>query len=149
MTPASANPLELQIDSDPAALKSVRQQVEPFALALGYDEEIAGQILLALDEALTNVIRHAYQGQTDQPIHITLAAHDGHLAISVRDFGRTCDPATIRSRDLDDIRPGGLGVHIIHECMDRVEYLPADNGRGTTLHMHKALPGPTESEDAS
>lgn len=149
MTPAPANPLELHIDSDPAALKTVRQQVEPFALALGYDEEIAGRIMLALDEALTNVIRHAYQGQADQPIDITLHAEAGRLGITVRDFGRPCDPSAIRSRDLDDIRPGGLGVHIIHECMDRVEYLPADDGRGTTLRMHKALPGPTESEDAS
>jgi anti-sigma regulatory factor (Ser/Thr protein kinase) len=51
------------------------------------------------------------------------------------------DPATIRSRDLDDIRPGGLGVHIIHEVMDEVRYERRDS-RGMRLTMVKQRRSP-------
>ena len=40
----------------------------------------------------------------------------------IRDHGRSVDPSSIKSRDLDDVRPGGLGVHIMRSVMDRVEY---------------------------
>jgi anti-sigma regulatory factor (Ser/Thr protein kinase) len=54
----------------------------------------------------------------------------------VRDYGRAVDPATIRGRDLSEVRPGGLGVHIIRSIMDEVCYEPAAGG-GTRLNMLK------------
>ena len=58
----------------------------------------------------------------------------------LRDYGKVVDPAEICSRDLEDVRPGGLGVHIIKECMDSMEYCPAEGG-GTVLILTKALAG--------
>ena len=60
------------------------------------------------------------------------------ITICVRDYGKEVHPSQIKSRDLNDIRPGGLGVHIISECMDEVSYSPADGG-GTVLTMRKKL----------
>ena len=64
---------------------------------------------------------------------------DDELSVIVRDYGKVADRSPIHSRDLDDIRPGGLGVHIMHECMDSVEYLPAPQGGGTILVMTKNI----------
>jgi anti-sigma regulatory factor (Ser/Thr protein kinase) len=112
--------------------------------AVGFDPEVAGQVVLSADEALTNIIRHAYKGASDGPIDIELAPvgeeeATGGLRICIRDYGQYVDPLSIRPRDLSDVRPGGLGVHIMTQCMDAVEYRPADGG-GTVLTMVKSVP---------
>jgi anti-sigma regulatory factor (Ser/Thr protein kinase) len=131
--------LQLSIHSDPKELHDVRDRVEHFVLETGMADESALNVVLALDEALTNVIRHAYDGQSDQPIDITIVPMDNELSVIVRDYGKVADRSKIHSRDLDDVRPGGLGVHIMHECMDSVEYLPAPEGGGTILVMTKSI----------
>ncbi len=131
--------LEINILSNPAELERVRQEAETFAIQIGMDEADVCRVVLALDEALTNVIRHAYEGAKDQPIEIMLIYFDGELAIVVRDYGRVVHPSAIHSRDLDDVRPGGLGVHIMHECMDEVDFSPAESGGGTVLTMIKRI----------
>ena len=130
--------LRMEIQSDPAELKSVRAEVEAFVQALGMSEKCVCKVVLAMDEALTNIIRHAYQGANDRPIEIDLAVRDARLCVTLRDYGKYVPRETIRSRDLADVRPGGLGVHIMHECMDSVEYQPAPGG-GTKLTMIKCL----------
>jgi len=139
MKEPSEQALQLSIHSDPRELHDVRERVERFILAAGMGDEDSCNVVLALDEALTNVIRHAYDGKDDQPIDITIVPMDDELSVIVRDYGKVADRAKIQSRDLDDVRPGGLGVHIIHECMDSVEYLPAPDGEGTILVMTKSI----------
>ena len=139
MKEPSEQALQLSIHSDPKELHDVRDRVERFVLKAGMDDKDALNVVLALDEALTNVIRHAYDGQGDQPIDITVVPMDNELNVIVRDYGKVTDRSKIQSRDLDDVRPGGLGVHIIHECMDSVEYLPAPEGGGTILVMTKGI----------
>jgi len=129
--------LEIKILSDSAELTRVRQEAEAFAIQAGLDEPGAGRVVLAVDEALTNIIRHAYAGRDDGPIEISMRVSGLELSIVIRDYGQVVHPAAIRSRDLDDVRPGGLGVHIMHECMDKVTYAPADQGGGTVLTMSK------------
>jgi hypothetical protein len=62
----------------------------------------------------------------------------GRLKFILRDYGRSCDPKRICGRALSEVRPGGLGVHIIKHAFDRVEYRPMP--RGTKLLLEKALP---------
>ena len=133
--------LRMEIHSDPAELKNVRARVESFVRALGLSEKCAGNVVLAMDEALTNIIRHAYRGARDKPIEIDLAACDTQLRVTLRDYGKHAPKESIRSRDLADVRPGGLGVHIMHECMDSVDYQPAPGG-GTKLIMTKCFRNP-------
>lgn len=143
MSPAVTDkPIKLSISSTPQHLRVVRAAAEALCRAIGFDEQSATHVVLSVDEALTNVIRHAYCGAEDQPVDIELAALDASqgegLRICIRDYGREVDPSEIRSRDLDDVRPGGLGVHIINECMDHMEYRRAEGG-GTMLTMIKRL----------
>ena len=122
----------------------VRAAVEKICDMSGFDSGTAGQIVLSVDEALANIIRHAYDNAEDQPIEISIqvtgSAPERVLRIRLRDYGKQVDPARIRSRDLEDVRPGGLGVHIIQECMDSMEYSPAEGG-GTVLTLTKAVTG--------
>ncbi len=137
MSEPSDKSLRMKILSHPGELGKVRDAVERFALNTGLDEKSAGDVVLALDEALTNIIRHAYNDADDQPIEIEVTRQDEKLSIVLRDYGCVEERSRIRSRDLDDVRPGGLGVHIINECMDSVEYVHAEGG-GTRLTMKKS-----------
>lgn len=126
--------IELSIASHPKNLAVVRGATERLARLEGFSDEASYCLMLAIDEALANVIEHGYDGRPDQPITVTLQpvkSPDGRggIAVSVRDMGRQVDPATIKGRDLDEVRPGGLGVHIIQQMMDEYDYsCPADGG---------------------
>ncbi len=133
----------LRIRGEPSELSSVRLQVEEQARTVGFSEAETGKIALAVDEALANVIRHGYGGPCDRPIDIAIEqvqwAGDVAITITIRDFGQQVDPADIAGRMLEDVRPGGLGVHIIHTVMDEVTYTAAQGG-GMQLVMKKRLP---------
>lgn len=143
MNGISERPIKISISSAPSHLPIVRAAVEKACLQVGFDHEISGSIVLSVDEALTNIIRHAYKGADDKPIEIELscctAGDRDCLRICICDYGLSAEPETIKSRDLADVRPGGLGVHIINECMDCVEFAPGPSG-GTILTMTKHLP---------
>ena len=131
----------LVILSDTANLVQVRVVVETLGKESGFNQKECAAMALAVDEALTNVIRHAYGGEPNKKIEIgieELNETDNHqgLKIYIRDFGKTVDTSKIKSRELTDIRPGGLGVHIMREVMDEVVYERPESG-GTLLRMTK------------
>jgi len=149
--------LELELASDPRQLPEVRQRVQGWVGEHGWSEPQAGEIVLALDEALANVIRHGYGGRVDGRILLSAAVVEdpregAGLEMRVRDFGRQVDPTQICGRDLEDVRPGGLGVHIIRAMMNSCEYRRADGG-GMLLIMrkfktHRACDGARATESA-
>ncbi len=133
--------VELMILSQSRYACVVRSAVEAFVERLGFDDESCGEVVLAVDEAITNVIRHGYGGEADRPIRVAMsplkqADRDG-VKIEITDECEPVDPAAIRGRDLDDVRPGGLGTNIIGQIMDQVDHQPLDGGRGMRLTMHK------------
>ena len=134
-------PLKMTILSQTGNLPGVRKEAERICVDLGFDDVATGAVMLSVDEALTNIIRHCYHGREDQRIDIEFTAQGRPpeaLCIRLRDYGTFVDPATIKSRDLADVRPGGLGVHIISNCMDHVQYAPAEGG-GTVLTLIKRI----------
>lgn len=122
--------LKLELHSDPKLLCAVRGALEPLAELIGLSPEQTRAVTRALDEALANIMRHAYLGRLDQPIEIVFSrvprpesmGAGGGLEILVCDQGPAVDPAKLRGRSLDEIKPGGLGLHLIHQSMDSVEY---------------------------
>ena len=139
---ATCSQIELSIRSNLEYLRVVRLAVRQVAGVVGFAEKTREMIVLAVDEALTNVIRHSYGGPCDERIFVKLTRIDGDrqgrgaLGITVRDYGRKVDPETIKGRDLADVKPGGLGVHLITTIMDEVEYCSAP-GEGMLLQMKK------------
>lgn len=146
-------PITMSIVSTPAHLPVVRAALGELARLIGFDERGADGLVLAVDEALANVIEHAYEGRSDGPITVSFTALleiDRQVGIEVvlEDRGQSVDKRLIHGRDLDDIRPGGLGTHIMIACMDQLEYAHRDGG-GTRLRMLKYLPLPAEAAGAT
>jgi anti-sigma regulatory factor (Ser/Thr protein kinase) len=136
--------IELRIQAEPDYLCIARTVVRQTAGLFGFDEDKAESITLAVVESLTNVIRHGYEGPCDKPIIVGFnKIFDGDnnrpaIEILIRDFGKQVDAETIKSRDLGELRPGGVGVHIIHSVMDEVEFSCADDC-GMRLRMVKYI----------
>ena len=129
----------IRFSSDTCHLAEVRREVRAFLAENGFDECAAELMVLALDEASTNVIRHAYSHEC-KPVRLEMTALTRLVRFVLRDYGRSCDPAKIKSRELEDIRPGGLGVQIIKQAFDSVIYTPQP--RGTRLVLEKKKPVP-------
>ena len=144
-SPCGAAPLdgELLFELDFIArverLKDVRTIVKSTALKLGFSEETALDIVLAVDEAVTNIIRHAYGEGAEGGVVLRVLQNPEGLVIELHDSAPAVDPSRVKPRDLDDIRPGRLGTHLIREIMDRAELRPAANGQGNLLKLFKKL----------
>ena len=123
-------------------LKLIRGSVHAAARMCGFGDQIAQNIVLAVDEACQNVIVHAYEGQDDGDIVLGLFRDPDGLLVHVRDYAPRVDPAQIKPRRPTDLRPGKLGSHFMHEIMDTVTLHPA-NGGGNLLEMRKRLDGPS------
>ena len=141
--PAHANAhepqLRLEMYSQARFLAAARAMISNVAQRLGFTDIHCGQISLAVDEALCNIINHGYGKRPDGRIWISVyeTTNDpAGLKIVIEDRARQVDPSAIRSRDLDDVRPGGLGVYIIREVMDSVLYEKREDG-GMRLTMSK------------
>ena len=142
MNVAVAKAVKLSILSLPAHLPIVRAAAEKVCQMVGFDELQIGKIVLSIDEALTNVIKHAYGQTEDKPIDVELipTSKPVGLRICVRDYADGVDVTEIRARNVGQMRPGGFGVRIMNECMDSVEYALAPGG-GTVLTMIKSITG--------
>ena len=118
--------LRLQLLSNPLVLCGVRGVVSPLAGAIGFGEEDCHKITLALDEAITNVIRHAYGGNLGRPIVIQFHKLDGEngakpgLEIILQDRGVEPKPDALKGLPPGELRSGGLGLHFMRQSMDAV-----------------------------
>lgn len=125
--------LKLELLSDPNLLCVVRATIEELTELVGFQAPERRSVTRAVDEALTNIVRHAYRGQTGRPIEIVFrrvprrpASKRGDgLEILLSDRGPAIDPAKLRGRRLDEIKPGGLGLHFIRQSMDTVKFTRA------------------------
>lgn len=160
--------IRVEVRSNPLYLSGMREMIASVARRLGFSDEACGQMALAVDEALCNVIKHGYGKAPDRPIWIEVTPLGGvttpeemsragnpvsGIKIVIEDEARQVEPSQIKGRKLEEIRPGGLGVHIIQEVMDSVQY-EKRNGTGMRLTMIKhrsaepAASGPAAKESS-
>lgn len=134
----SCNPSpHLRVQSNPKQCKPVRHFIEVWCVEAGIDDIQRGQIVLAVDEAFTNVLRHAYINDPNQWIDLSASLENETLTFKMRDYGKTFDPACVPERPLEMIKPGGLGMHILHMTFNEVKHLPQNPG--TELVLIKKL----------
>ncbi len=135
----------IEVPSDASRLRLVRDMMTDCCKIASCDQDLARDLVLAVDEACQNVIRHAYKGRTDGRIVVSVNAaptadgEPGKLIIDIRDDADPIDPSTVKPRDLEDIRPGGLGTHLIREIMDSVDFLPSPEDGGNILRLVKTI----------
>jgi anti-sigma regulatory factor (Ser/Thr protein kinase) len=120
--------MKFAMPSDPRYLPVVRGAIGPLAAAIGWDECECRAITLALDEALANVIRHAYHNRPDGLIELECRESADGLEITLYDTGDAPDRSKICAREIGCDQPGGLGTHIIKKVMDRVCYEVSPGG---------------------
>jgi serine/threonine-protein kinase RsbW len=128
---------KLQFSSDTANLARMRIEVRKFLDGYPLTEKERMLMVLGVDEACTNIIRHAYQLRDDQPIALSMEGLRKCVRMRLRDYGAQVPLHAMRGRAHDQIEPGGLGLHLIKNAFDQVDYIL--KARGTELVLTKNL----------
>jgi len=131
--------LQLRFPARAAELKRVRDAVRDSLEGCGCSAKSTADIVLAMDEACQNIIRHAYRGDSDNVIELEIEHRGDRLVFSLTDHAPAIDPSRVKPRDLEDLRPGGLGTHFIRRVMDEVEFLRPASGSGNLLRMVRRI----------
>jgi anti-sigma regulatory factor (Ser/Thr protein kinase) len=128
---------KLEFTSHTANLALMRNFVRKFLARHPFSAKQRTLMVLGVDEACTNVIRYAYDLRDDQPIALSVEVLSTCVRMRLRDYGEQTPAERMRGRAHDDIRPGGLGLHLIRNAFDKVDYILKP--RGTELVLTKKL----------
>jgi serine/threonine-protein kinase RsbW len=139
----TVKPQSLNIESRTERLIAVREFVSSAARSFGFGDEDVSKIALAVDEACTNIIKHAYRFDPGKSITITVRNRNGAFEVVIQDFGREFDPQKVPTPDMQEylshFRRGGLGVYLMKSLMDKVEYAIVP-GKKNEVRLIKNLP---------
>ena len=117
---------DLRIQSETEGLKAVREFVGEVVRASQMDALLQNRITLAIDEAVTNIIKHAYEEGRKDWIEIQIDVSPTRFLVVILDTGRSFNPKRVDPLDIaDNIQrghQGGLGIFLMRQIMDEVEY---------------------------
>jgi len=156
-THAPPRRIDLNIESDPAQIAGVRRAVEQFAAESGLPAKAQAEVGLCVNEALANIIRHAYGEMPDKPIAIAAewlddgeslqsgpiptdsrrreakVQHSPALRVTIRDWGSGENPESEPPKPRDPLKPGGIGLLCLRQLMDEITYTPQRDGMLLTM----------------
>jgi serine/threonine-protein kinase RsbW len=125
------------ISSDTAELSKVREFILQNAIAFGFSDEQSYKISLAVDEACSNLIRHAFKLDAKNNIYIEIEISTGIFSVKILDNGIPFDPLTVESPDMKEyfkqFKHGGLGIYIMRSVMDEIKYFPSSNNNSCNI----------------
>jgi len=123
-------------------LSEARNFVAEYARKNGFDAQQISDIRLAVDEAITNIIKHAYNGEEDHKIEIELTFKEGRLCVELFDTGATFSLKTFKQPNIKEKikqkKRGGMGVYLIHSLMDNVSYGRENEANKMVMCKYKA-----------
>jgi len=128
--------IALSLPSKPNYLGLLRTVVGRAADLLGFSEEEKQNLMLAVNEGCANIIRHCYKMSPDQKIDVTLRILPDRFEVELRDYGTYREVEGREGLCGEEWEPGGLGLKIMKDLMDSVEFRPAES-EGTLLTMVK------------
>jgi serine/threonine-protein kinase RsbW len=123
-------------------LNDMREFLESAILTLGGDEDVAGDLVLAVNEAVTNTLLHGYN---DQPgdVAIGVEADGGDMRVRLLDDAPLFDPTAVPPPDINlplEERPlGGLGIHMMRQLTDELVYHPTADGRNELVFVKRGV----------
>lgn len=133
--------LLLTLPSETAYLGLVRELTKKMAEVAGFPEPVAERLSLAVDEAATNVIEHAYKGAPDREVELRFEDRGADFRVELVDTGQMVDPRAVPQVDLDryvtERRTGGLGMHLMEKIMDSVTFRRSARRNVCSLVKHK------------
>jgi serine/threonine-protein kinase RsbW len=128
---------KVEFSSHTANLALLRKFVRDFLKNYPFSEKERMLMVLGVDEACTNVIRHAYRLRDDQLISLQMEGLRKCVRMRLRDYGEKALPHQMKGRSYNLIKPGGLGLYLIRNAFDQVDYI--HKRRGTELVLTKNL----------
>lgn len=132
--------LEFQFPASSEHLCTLREKLREALDSCSQSEELKQCIVLAVGEACMNIIEHAYGAGDTGDIIVEIEKQGDNMIFRLTDFAhRKTRAEDMRSRPLEQIRPGGLGCHIINEIMDEVSLIDCGSNCGNVLQMTKKL----------
>ena len=107
-----------------ASLKDVRTFCREVFEKLKIEQSLKDELVLAIAEAAQNIVKHAYKDSPNSKelMVVQISRESNELQIAFYDMGSPVDPKKVKHREIDSIRPGGLGTFFIQEIMDAVEF---------------------------
>lgn len=127
----------LDITSDMANLARVAEFVADAALKGKLSQKQTDDVSMAVDEAVTNVMEHAYAGVSDGQISIKMRVDDQEFFVEIRDQGKPFDARQVKEPNvnspLSERSIGGLGIFFIRKLMDKVEFTRDSTGNVTRM----------------
>ncbi|MDA1314925.1 MAG: ATP-binding protein [Acidobacteria bacterium] len=129
--------VEITVVSHPRWLRVIRRVLAEYAESKGLDAQAAHEVVLAVDEAAANVIKHSYQGDPGRRVTVSASEVAGGIEVEIIDNGEPFDPIDQPLPEPDEMRVGGRGVFLMQAVMDSVEYERRD-GRNC-VRMRKLL----------
>jgi len=133
---------KLIVQSRTENLSVVRDYIHDAALKAGINPEKVGDIILAVDEACTNIIKHAYKSIPDGKIEIQVLNNHKKFTIVITDYGSSFEPKKVPAPDLQKYyqqhRVGGLGMYLMKNLMDEVDYISVP-GKYNRVSLSKNL----------
>lgn len=131
----------LSVEASTEHLAEVRDFVAAHAESIGLNQKDISEIRLAVDEAFTNIIKHAYKNTPTKKVNIEIGSDAERLWISLIDEGKSFDPSSYNEPDLirriKEKKRGGMGVYLIRKLMDQVQY--SRKGETNEIRMVKNL----------
>jgi len=133
---------EICVSSQLRRLAEIAEFVSERARAAGLDEEQVFDVQMAIDEAATNSMQHAYQGNEDGEIRVCCYVEQDDFCVRITDFVHPFDPDTVPEPDLStplaSREIGGLGLFFMRKLMDQVEFTSdASGGNQVTLRLRR------------
>jgi len=124
----------------PSELCLIRKDVAEASAQLGFEQQDIDSIVLAIDEACTNIIRYAYKDCQDGKITLQILTDGKQAIFRLHDFAEKVSKDCLKLKDCDPLTPGGLGVALIKKIMDKVGFIDTDKCQGNILELKKNLP---------
>jgi len=124
----------------PNELCGIRKDVAEACEQLGFSDGDTNAVVLAIDEACTNIIRYAYKDCKDGTILMEIFSNQNQAIFRLHDQAPKVPKDCIEMKNSDPLKPGGLGVMLIRSVMDYVAFVDTDNGDKNILEMRKDLP---------
>lgn len=112
----------LRIPSNPRYLRLVRMTVAEVGQLSGLSEDSIDEVMLGVDEACTNVIRHAYNNDFNGEIIIKFIDSDKIFEVIIEDHGKKADPDSFICKPLGEFRIGGYGLHLMRRAFKVLSY---------------------------
>ena len=129
----------IEVPARPERLRELRAAVAEAAARAGCDAQLSERLVLAVDEASANVIRHAYCGACDRRIELAIEQAGPELVFRLRDDAEPVDPARLQVKPRSARQAGGLGLYFIASIMDHWELRRPPDGRGNLLVMTRRI----------